>query len=173
MQRRPKVSANFKTPAALGWLHAISESNAIMSAILAVIHPKLYDAGWQTTERLRATPGICPEEVLSRWASAFSGVAIISNRVTPPHRDGSSRNNWYDILVTLGRYRNCNLVLPGTGITLEYGPGTVVGISGKVLQHAVPSFEGDRVCYAYFMRNHVHEWAKVPGNDWMYTKYYE
>ena len=173
MQKCPQVSANFSSTAALDWLDAISESNAIMSAILAVIHPNLYDAGWQTTKRLRDTPEIGSQDVLSRWASVFSGVAVISNRSTPPHRDGSSRYHWYDILVTLGRYRDCNLELPGLGISLEYGPGTVVGISGKTLEHAVPSFSGDRVCYAYFMRNNVHEWAKVPASDWMYTKYYE
>jgi hypothetical protein len=65
------------------------------------------------------------------------------------------------------------LELLGLGISLEYGPGTVVGISGHMLEHAVPSFEGDRVCYVYFMRNNVHEWAKVLGSDWMYTKYYK
>jgi Oxygenase domain of the 2OGFeDO superfamily len=173
VQQYPHISANFSSPAALDWLDAISESNAILSAILAVIHPNLYDAGWQTTKCLRDTPEICPQDVLSKWASVLSGVAVISNRSTLPHRDGSSRNNWYDILVTLGRYRNCNLELPGLGISLEYGPGTVVGISGKVVEHAVPGFEGDRVCYAYFMRNNVHEWAKVPGSDWMRTKYYE
>lgn len=174
MQQYPQVSANFSSPAALDWLDSISESNAILSAILAVIHPKLYDAGWQTVKQLRGTPEIDPQGVvLNRWASVFSGVAVISNRTTPPHRDGSSRRHWYDILVTLGRYRNCNLELPGLGTSLEYGPGTVAGILGNVLEHAVPSFEGDRVCYAYFMRNNVHEWANVPASDWMYVKYYE
>lgn len=173
VQQYPQASANFRSPAALEWLDAISESNAISSAILAVIHPDLYDAGWETTKRLRETRGIRHQDVLSRWASVFSGVAVISNRSTAPHWDGSSRCNWYDILVTLGSYRNCNLELPGLGIILEYGPGTVVGLSGNVLEHAVPSFEGNRVCYAYFMRNNVHEYAKVPGSNWMYTKYYE
>lgn len=173
MQEYPRISASFNSPAALDWLNTISESNAVLSAILGVIHPKLYDAGWQILKRLRDTPEICSQDILSRWASVFSGVAVISNRITPPHRDRNSRKNWYDILVTLGRYRNCDLELPGLGITLEYGPGTVVGISGFVFQHAVPSFEGDRVCYAYFMRNNVHEWAKVPGSDWMHTKFYE
>ncbi len=56
---------------------------------------------------------------------------------------------------------------------MEYGPRTVVGISGKVLEHAVPNFEGDRVCYVYFMRNNVYEWANIPGSNWMYTKYYK
>ena len=79
MQQHPQVSANFASPAALDWLDAISESNAILSAILAVIHPKLYDAGWQTTRHLRDTPEIDPQDVLSRWASVFSGVTVISN----------------------------------------------------------------------------------------------
>ena len=143
-----------------------------MSAILAVIHPRLYDAGWQTNECLRDTP-IDPQGLLNKWASVFSGVAIISDRITPPHRDTGSRHQWYDVLVTLGTYQGCNLELPGVGFSLEYGPGTVVGISGKVLQHAVPSFEGNRVCYAYFMRNDVHHWANISGSDWMHTKYYE
>jgi hypothetical protein len=169
----PKVSANFSSAAALDWLHVISESNMIFSAILAVIHPKLYDAGLQTVKCLRDTPQVDPQDIISQWASVFSGVSVISNRSTPPHRDVNSRCNWYDILVTLGRYRNCNLKLPGLGISLEYGPGTVVGLSGKVLEHAVPDFEGDRVCYAYFMRDSVHEWANIPASDWMYTRYYE
>jgi len=164
---------NFREPAALDWLYAISESNAIVSAILAVIHPELYHAGWETTKCLRDTPGTGAEGILYRWASVFSGVAVISNRITEPHRDGSSRDNWYDILVTLGGYQSCNLELPGLGISLGYGPGTVVGVSGKVLEHAVPEFEGDRVCYAYFMRDNVHDWANVPCSDWMKTSYYD
>ena len=157
----------------MDWLDAISESNAILSAILAVIHPSLYDAGWKTIKKLRDNPEIDPQDVLSRWASVFSGVSVISNRITPPHRDGGSRFHWYDILVTLGRYRDCNMELPGLEMSLEYGPGTVVGISGQMLEHAVPRFEGDRVCHAYFMRDNVHEWAKVSATHWMYTKYYE
>jgi Oxygenase domain of the 2OGFeDO superfamily len=173
MQPYLQGSANFSLPAALDWLNAISESNAILSAILAVIHPNLYDAGWQTTKHLRGTAEIDPQDLLSWWASVFSGVAVISNCTTPLHWDLSSRYHSSDMLATLGSYQGCNLELPGLGISLEYGPGTVAGISGHVLEHAVPSFEGDRVCYAYFMRNNVHEWAKVPGSDWMYTKYYE
>ena len=172
-QPHPQVSANFREPAALDWLDSISESNAVLSAILAVMHPKLHDAGRQVATRLRDTPGIRPQSVLCRWASVFNGISVISNRSTPPYRDISSRSNWYDILATLGAYQGCNLKLPGLGISLEYGPGTVVGISGKVLEHAVDDFTGDRVCYAYFMRRNVHEWANVPCSDWMKSNYYE
>jgi hypothetical protein len=65
VQQHPQVSANFSLPAALEWLDAISESNAILSAILAVIHPNLYDASWQTTKCLRDTPEIGPQDILS------------------------------------------------------------------------------------------------------------
>jgi len=64
LQPYPQVSANFKEPAALEWLDSISESNAVLSAILAVIHPKLHDAGWQTAKRLRDTPNIGPQGIL-------------------------------------------------------------------------------------------------------------
>ena len=172
-QQHPQTSTSFRLPAALDWLDTISESNTILSAILAVIHPHLYDAGWQTTKHLRGTAEIDPQDLLSRLASVFSGVSVISNRTTPPHRDLNSRAHWYDLLATLGSYQDCNLELPGLGISLEYGPGTVVGILGNVLEHEVPSFEGDRVCYAYFMRNNMHEWADIPASEWMSIKYYK
>ena len=171
-QEYPKPSANFTKPAALDWLDAISESNAILSAILAVMNPALYDAGWETVKRLRATPEI-GSHILNQWASVFSGIAVISNRDTPAHRDNNSRWHWHEMLATLGSYRNCSLELPGLGISLEYSPGTVVGFLGNTLEHEVRGFEGDRVCYAYFMRDNVYDWAKVAASDWMYTKYYE
>ena len=101
MQQCPCVSASFSSAAALDWLYAISESNTILSAVLAVIHPNLYEASWNTINHLRHISETGSRDVLSRWASVFSSVAVISNRDTPPHRDGSSRVNWYDILVTL------------------------------------------------------------------------
>ena len=168
-QEHLKVSVSFRNPAALDWLDAISESNVILSAILAVIHPKLYNAGWETIKHLK-DPKICPWDILNQWASVFSSVAVISNCITNPHQDLGSRDNWYDILASC---QDCSLKLLGLGISLKYGPGMVVGVAGKVLEHEVPSFEGDRVCYAYFMRDNVHEWANVACCDWMKTEHYE
>jgi hypothetical protein len=157
----------------MNWLEDISESNAILSAILGVIHPHLYNSGWNTFSRLRQTAEIARQDVLQDWTSVFSGTSVIFNGNVRAHRDGQSRHNWYDLLATLGCYRNCNLELPGLGLTLEYGPGTVVGLSGMVLEHQVSHFEGERISYAYFMRDAVHEWANVPGATWMKTDYYD
>ena len=173
MQECPQASVNFCSPAALEWLHAISESNAILSTILSVIHPDLYDAGLQAIQCLIGTPQVDLWDVIRHWASAFSGAAVISNCCTLLHWDTGSRFNWYDHLVTLERYQSCNLNLPSLRISLDYGPGTVVGISGMVFEHEVPMADRDRVCYVYFMKDNVHEWAKVPGSIWMDTKHYE
>jgi hypothetical protein len=176
VQQHPEVSASLDSPTALEWLDEISTSNIILSAVLAVIHPNLYDAGRETLIRLRNHAGIQQEDadhVLDRWTSAFSGVSVISNRISPLHRDGGSRPMWYNLLVTLGNYKNCKLDLPGLGISMDYRPGTVVGLSGMVLQHQVSGCEGDRLCYAYFMRDNVHEWAGVPESYWMETKCYD
>ena len=45
VQKYPQASVNFGLEDVLAWLAAISESNAIVSTILAVIHPNLYNAG--------------------------------------------------------------------------------------------------------------------------------
>ncbi|KAF8261274.1 hypothetical protein EI94DRAFT_1607556, partial [Lactarius quietus] len=65
------------------------------------------------------------------------------------------------------------LKLPGLGLSLEYGPGTVIGLLGMTLEHEVSDFEGERVCYAYFIRDNVHEWARVLEHTWMTTSQYQ
>ena len=146
MQDQLQTSLNLRSCTyASEWLNAMLESNAVLSAILAVIHPSLYDAGWKTMNRLRNTPWIEDHDVIMQWASTFSSASVISNRITPLHRDQNLRYNWYDMLVTSGNYGNCNLKLLGIEVSLKYGPGTVVDISGYALQQEVPYFERDRV----------------------------
>ena len=80
MQDQPRTSLNLRSCTyASEWLNAMSKSNAVLSAILAVIHPSLYDAGWETMNWLRNTPWIEDQDVIMRWASAFSGTFVISN----------------------------------------------------------------------------------------------
>ena len=172
VQKFPEVGAKIKKAAGLDWLNHISESNSILSTILAVIHPELHNTGRETFNRLRQHDKIQHQDVLRQWTSVFNGISVIRNRMTPPHRDGNSRKQWYDILTSIGHYRNCNLKLPGLGLSLEYSPGTVVGLSGGTLKHEVAYFEGERVCYACWMRDSVHEWAGVPGRSWMMIDHY-
>jgi hypothetical protein len=95
------------------------------------------------------------QEALELWTSIFNGVQVISNRETPIHRDFQSRPEWYDLLVTVGPYKDTVFELPGIGIRFAYNSGTVIGLSGKVLRHGVTETEGERICLAYYMRENV------------------
>ena len=124
------------------WLDFILESKSILSAILAVTHPELYDLGRET---LKCVRGKVPEpphwDVLNQWTSVFNIAAVITHRETPPHWDGNSMHHWYNLLVTLGWCQECNLNLLGLRISLENSPGMAVGLSGMVLEHEVSDFE--------------------------------
>ena len=135
----------------IGLVWSLNQTHLIPeSAILAVIHPELHNAVQKTFNRLREHYEIVnPQDILSPWTSTFNGVSVNFNHLTPAHQDGKSRRQWYDLLVTLGSYWNCNLELLGLGLLLEYSSGTVVGLMGSTLQHQVSHFEGERVCYAY------------------------
>ncbi|KAH9012488.1 hypothetical protein EDB85DRAFT_1900316 [Lactarius pseudohatsudake] len=87
VQEFPQVSVSLKMLAALEWLDRATESNSIMSAILAVIHPELYDAGRNTLKVLRGHSEIQPQEILHQWTSVYSGISVICNRLRPAHRD--------------------------------------------------------------------------------------
>lgn len=142
----------------------------MLSAMLKIMHPELYHAG---REAMQALAGVTKTpEVLVQWASVFNAVQIIANRETPLHRDSKSRAPWYDLLASIGSYSNCIMEFPGIGVSINYLPGTVVAFSGKVLRHGVGACTGERICYAYFMRDSVHRSLTVKAPHWMECSHY-
>jgi hypothetical protein len=144
------------------WLESVQETSALLGAILFIMHPELYRKGMEAYRTILENPGLVKEsgvvlELLTCWMSPFSGMSVLSNRETIFHRDVQSRNEWYDMLVTMGDYKNGMMELPGLGLRLKYDPGTIVGIGGKVVRHGVSSCDGNRVCLAYFFRHKVLE----------------
>ena len=83
------------------------------------------------------------------------------------HRDNSSRPECFDMLLTLGNYDDGEIVFPNLGVWLRYNPGTLVALSGKLIQHGVEEVDGDRVCLAFYMKDNVHERLNVPPTAWM------
>ncbi|KAA1479288.1 hypothetical protein DENSPDRAFT_789032 [Dentipellis sp. KUC8613] len=136
------------------WLEAIQETNEIVAAILYVIHPELHRAGMSAMESLRKV--VDDPTVIDTWSSPFNGVSVIVNRETPDHRDFHGRGDWYDILASIGTYPELYLELTTLGVKVDYPPGTVVPLLGKLLVHRVPRSLPDRVCYAWWFRDNVH-----------------
>jgi hypothetical protein len=152
------------------WASATMETSALISAILLVCHPDLYHAGLQCLEQLPKEKLIM--SALEVWSSVFNGISVISNRETPFHRDTQTRAEWYDILCTLGGDDDTVLELCELGIRLLYRSGTVTALSGQLLEHGVSATVAERLCYAYWMRDFVHEAMNVQSPGWMVRQTY-
>jgi hypothetical protein len=113
-------------------------------------------------------------EIANKWQSVYTGIAIISNRVTPPHRDSKGKPEWFDLLMNYaGTAANPNLLINDLGLELEYPSGTVVGLCGTIFEHEVRSWgDGDRVCYAHFMREAVRKRLGAADPGWVYQSMY-
>jgi hypothetical protein len=152
-----KVSASLRSsnvaPFGWAWLSGMEESTLLLSSLIRVMHPDLFEMGLEATAKMHQNPDLA--EALLIWTSIFNGVQVISNRETPVHRDHFSRWEWYDLLVTLGPYANATLEIPTVGLRFKYSSGTVVALCGRILRHGVSEVDGERICLAYYMRENV------------------
>lgn len=111
--------------------------------------------------------------VAREWQSVYSGISIVSNQMTPSHRDSKGRPQWYDLLANYcdedeAAGSTPRLLVKDLGMDLRYSNGTVIGFCGSVLEHEVESWgAGDRVCQARFMRKSVQERLEVPPAGWV------
>lgn len=138
-----------------------------LNMVLSLIHPDLFESGVLMLRKLRALDAT--KAIASEWQSVYTGIQIISNRITPSHRDSKGRPEWYDILASYcGGGSTPHLLLCDLGLDLEYSSGTVVGFCGTVFQHEVKAWGGgDRVCYAHFMREAVRKRLEVHPAGWV------
>jgi hypothetical protein len=113
------------------------------------------------------------KDIAREWQSVYTGISVICNRITPSHRDSKGRPEWFDMLLNYengGRHR---FLLNDLGMDLEYSSGTVIGFCGSILEHEVQSWgNGERVCYANFMRESVRIRLDVPPAGWVNRNIY-
>ncbi|KIM65639.1 hypothetical protein SCLCIDRAFT_112476, partial [Scleroderma citrinum Foug A] len=147
------------------WSKDICLPSAILSSVLSIIHPSLYDAGSLAMHHLNDWATAHDSQMaaaLANWSTIFTNVSVIVNRSTPLHRDPHSQSNWYDLLVSVGKYDDCALHIPTLRIQVLYTPSTIIAFSGCLLQHGVNEVDGVRCCLAYYMRDNIHHWLRVP-----------
>jgi len=164
------VSASLRHPEGLKWIADVVEISALISAVLRICHPELYRAGLTCMDRLSADSDFT--SILEVWSSMFNGVSVITNRETPMHRDRQSRPEWYDVLCTFGGDDDTVLELEDLGIWLLYRAGTIVTLSGQLLSHGVCATTAERICYAYWMGDCIHEEMQVKAPGWMDREIY-
>ncbi|KIK74429.1 hypothetical protein PAXRUDRAFT_175730, partial [Paxillus rubicundulus Ve08.2h10] len=171
-RHQPEVSAILKAshanPGPRKWLQARALQNAILSATLMFMHPDLYALGRETLLRLASsTQEEDMQQIILEWSTVYLVVSMIVNQMTAFHRDLSCQVQWLDMLATIGGDPDLHIELENFRVRLAYSPGTVVGLSRKVLQHGVPASVSDQVCLAYHMRDNVQEGLGVHRCDWV------
>ncbi|KIM59776.1 hypothetical protein SCLCIDRAFT_81394, partial [Scleroderma citrinum Foug A] len=152
------------------WASQMTFPSAMLSAALSIMHLPLYNAGLHRMEVLSSwaeqnDKGM--DDALDTWSTVYTNISVIANRGTPLHHDSHSQSNWYDILVSVGEYKDCYLDIPTLGLKLEYSPGTIVAFSSRLLHHGVNKVDGHRCCFAYYMRDNIHNFLHVPATEWM------
>jgi hypothetical protein len=165
----------YKTEDGAAYINRIHDAEGILNCIGMLICPDLFSVGAKAIEKLKCgeNPQIQHENV-QLWPSFFSGIEVISNRITPMHRDQQAATQMYDFLVSGGNHINTWFELPDVGARLLYNPGTVTAICGKVLRHGVSTWDEktDRLCIAHFMRDSVHNRLNLPRPGWVSEKCY-
>jgi hypothetical protein len=149
------------------------EVEKIINLTLSLIHPGQFHCGLQMLKKLRGMKET--KKVALRWQSVCTGVSVISNRISPIHRDRKGRPEWYDILANFFQGGSSpRFLVSDLGLDLNYSSGTVIGFCGGILRHEVkPWGKGDRVCYAHFMREEVRERLEVAPGTWSSRSNYE
>lgn len=161
------VLQNLEDGAGSAWLADMQECHAIITGILRIMHPDLYKTACEAITKIaQRYPDLKPQ--LDQWGCPFTAVSVISNRVTPAHRDSKSRKQYFDILTSVGTFNKVKIKFEGLGYEVEMEPGGVCGLLGHVVNHEVPDWgPGDRVCVAWYMRSSVHASMDVFPADWM------
>jgi hypothetical protein len=170
-----KPSLNIRTRRGMGQSDWLSQSNNFeryLNLTLSLIHPQLFKCGLDILQKLRVSRPTM--EIAKQWQSVYTGIAIISNRVTPPHRDSKGKPEWFDLLMNYaGGDSKPTLFINDLGLELDYSSGTVVGLCGTIFEHEVGSWgDGDRVCYAHFMREAVRQRLQAVDPGWVTQSMY-
>ncbi|KAI6003323.1 hypothetical protein F5J12DRAFT_783736 [Pisolithus orientalis] len=91
------------------WVDQMSDTNALLSVILHVIHlAALIHLGKQVEQQV----DLDMSSILPIWSSTYSSMSMMVNQVTCYHRDINGWDPWYDMLVTMGDYPPLDFVIP-------------------------------------------------------------
>ena len=100
------------------FLQTIMQGELLCNATATLIHPELYNTGMAAVHQLQMGSILhSTHPNVNLWPSFFSGIQVIVNRDTPPHRDMGGSPTCYDFLLSSGTHKQSRLDLPELGKT--------------------------------------------------------
>lgn len=159
---------SYRTCEAQEWRKEITETCALLDAIISVMHTPLYNAAVIARKKLMAVTAMPGYNELYYWPSIFQGTHVMVNRETLYHQHAHSKPGWLDMLVTCGGTRGRGLLsLRTLGASVPYDSGTVALINARVVSHGVAPVGPDRIAYSWKMNRGVYEYChQFPKYDW-------
>ena len=153
------------------WCLLMAETCALLDAILAVVHPELWLAGYKTMKAIKCSipdgSAIPSASSIRAWPSVYTGVHAICNRASLYHRDTNGRPSWFDMLLSVGTYgQKAVLAWRNLGFSVPYDSGSLCFLSSSIVHHGVPHVSDDRLCLAFLMDDTVHHFNGVEGPGW-------
>ena len=146
------------------FLRDMWDTNALIAGITRCMHNAQFLLGMRVQEDLYDTPGL--SDALDLWPSCFTAMQVIPNRISPEHRDRGGAYNAMDVVATIGDFTGGHLEFPGLGMEFWQTPGSVSGFLGRALRHKVREFQGDRVSFAWFVKDDVWVSQRAPEPMW-------
>lgn len=148
----------------LAFLEDMKETNALISGILSMLHPEQFLLGMKAHDKLSDIPQL--QEIMELWASSFTAFQVINNRTCPVHTDCGAPYGALDILTAIGDFKGGSIHTPNLPIDFEQPPGSVLALASRVVQHGVQAYEGNRIAFAWFMKDDVLSWANIAQIEW-------
>lgn len=132
---------------------------SLINGILALVNPPLYRSGLEAFCKLKMEEKSLAWRSPSweKWVSLFSGIGVIADRRSPPHKDTGGWPDAYDLLASMGKHESAELKVHESGHRLSYNPGTLVAIAGRRLTHSCTTWQGSRLCLAHYFKQDVFE----------------
>ena len=132
--------------------------------MMLVLHRRAFELG--TAVHAKLSQAKERQEGLRRWPNCFTAVQVINNRTCPLHIDVGAPYPSLDIIATVGDFKGGVMHVPNCPYDFQQPPGSIFAFSAHMLQHQVLPYEGNRISFAWFMKDDVFQYAGVEQIPW-------
>ena len=132
------------------YLTSMKEAGALLSIILALTQPHIFETAFQVIEALHlgtistGNPEVV-KKALANWSFPFTDLTILSNRESPLHRDRHRPFTAFDVMTTFGDYEHGRFIVPDLNRKFEFNGGSAMVGCTKLFEHGVARTAGQRI----------------------------
>lgn len=156
-----------KQASGIQFLDDMSETNALMSAILSIVHPHQFRFGMAMHKALSDRKPF--QDVMKHWPSCFTAMQVINNRTVPLHRDSGGPYTALDLITVIGDYTRGMVHVENCPLDFLQSPGSVLAFSPRLMLHEVREYTGNRISFAWFVKDNLYHWARIPQIPWSHA----